>query len=168
MQVSFTTSFPPSFRTNASSNRFLHDRGDYLHGWQLDNIYLSNRPLANAADVESSDEEDKLPFACLICRKPFVDPIVTRCGHYFCSACAIARFAKTPKCFACGAPTGGLFNRADKVLAKRDKALEAKRKALAAEGGGSDEEGLEGIEGLAEAPEEPTAEESDEEREFEE
>jgi len=54
---------------------------------------------------------------------------VTRCGHYFCSACAIKRFAKTPKCMACGAPTGGIFNRADKVIKK----LNDKRAAEAAE-----------------------------------
>ena len=45
----------------------------------------------------------------------------TRCGHYFCSACAIKRFAKTPKCIACGAPTGGIFNRAEKVIEKMKK-----------------------------------------------
>lgn len=44
--------------------------------------------------------------------------VVTKCGHYFCSACAIKRFAKTPKCAACAAPTNGIFNRADKVIEK--------------------------------------------------
>jgi RING finger protein 113A len=73
----------------------------------------------------SSDEDDEIPFACLICRNAFVDPVVTKCGHYFDSACAIKRFAKTPKCFACGAPTGGMFNSATAVLKK----LEAKQKA---------------------------------------
>ncbi len=57
---------------------------------------------------------------------------MTRCGHYFCSSCAIKRFAKTPKCAACGAPTGGIFNRADKVIAKMKK--------LEAEGGGEAED----------------------------
>jgi len=47
--------------------------------------------------------------------------VVTRCGHYYCSACAIKRFAKTPKCLACGAPTAGIFNRADKVIEKINK-----------------------------------------------
>lgn len=73
-------------------------------------------------DVSDSDSDDEdIPFACLICRKHYTDPIVTRCGHYFCSACAIKRFAKTPKCAACGAPTGGIFNRADKVIEKVKK-----------------------------------------------
>ena len=75
------------------------------------------------SDSDSDDED--IPFACLICRKPYTDPVVTRCEHYFCSACAIKRFAKTPKCAACGAPTGGIFNRADKVIAKLKKTQEA-------------------------------------------
>ena len=64
------------------------------------------------ADSDSDSDTEDLPFACLICRKPFgPDPIVTLCGHYFESACAIKRFAKTGKCFACGASTNGVFNR---------------------------------------------------------
>lgn len=130
-------------------------------------------PSSTAVEPES-DEESRLPFACLICRRPFTDPIVTRCGHYFCSACAISRFAKTPKCFACGTPTGGLFNKgrfpitislwplnaqffmllAQKILDKRDKALEAKRLAEDAESEDGEGEGLE-IEGLREATPEP-------------
>lgn len=92
----------------------------------------------------SSDDED-IPFACLICRKPYTDPIVTRCGHYFDSACAIKRFGKTPKCAACGAPTGGIFNRADKVIEKM------KKKRAQAEGQDEEDEHYGGgvpIEGL--------------------
>lgn len=82
---------------------------------------LAADPQKNADEAESdSDSDEDIPFACLICRKPFTDPVVTRCGHYFCSSCAIKRFAKTPKCLACNAPTGGIFNRADKVIAKRN------------------------------------------------
>ncbi|KAH9963881.1 hypothetical protein BC827DRAFT_1191738 [Russula dissimulans] len=101
--------------------KFLHDRGTYLAGWQLDKLAANPQKQADdASDDDSSD--DDLPFACLIGRHPFTDPIVTRCGHYFCSSCAIKRFAKTPKCAACGAPTGGIFNRADKVISKMKKA----------------------------------------------
>jgi len=103
--------------------KFLHDRGNYLQGWQLDR--LSADPKKNSKDEESDSDEEDIPFACYICRKPYTDPIVTKCSHYFCSACAIKRFAKTPKCAACGVPTGGIFNRADKVIAK----IRAKEKA---------------------------------------
>ncbi|KAF8629159.1 hypothetical protein AX17_005744 [Amanita inopinata Kibby_2008] len=100
--------------------KFLHDRGTYLAGWQLDK--LAENAKKQVEDVSDSDDSDAdIPFACLICRKHYTDPVVTRCGHYFCSACAIKRFAKTPKCLACGAPTGGIFNRADKIIEKVNK-----------------------------------------------
>ncbi|KAH8107777.1 hypothetical protein BXZ70DRAFT_11620 [Cristinia sonorae] len=126
--------------------KFLHDRGTYLAGWQLDK--LAENPRQQVEDVSDSDSDDDIPFACLICRKPYTDPVVTRCGHYFDSACAIRRFAKTPKCAACGAPTGGIFNRADKVI---EKMREKRAKADADE---QDDEGNDGgggvqIEGLA-------------------
>jgi len=68
--------------------------------------------------------------------------------------CAISRFVKSPKCYACGAATSGIFNKAEKILAK----LEAKNKRRREDrgivdeevdngiefGGGSDEEGEEG------------------------
>jgi RING finger protein 113A len=88
-----------------------------LAGWQLDK--LADNPKKQAGDASTdSDSDEDIPFACLICRKHYTDPIVTRCGHYFCSACAIKRFARTPKCAACGTPTAGIFNRADKVIEK--------------------------------------------------
>ena len=96
-----------------------------LAGWQLDK--LAETAAKEQVEDESDDDSDEdVPFACLICRKPYTDPVVTRCGHYFCSACAIKRYAKTPKCLACGAPTGGIFNRADKVIDKVKKKKEAK------------------------------------------
>jgi RING finger protein 113A len=94
------------------------DRID-LAGWQLDK--LAENPKRQVEDVSESDSDEDVPFACLICRKHYTDPVVTKCGHYFCSSCAIKRFSKTPKCAACGAPTGGMFNRADKILEKINK-----------------------------------------------
>ena len=84
---------------------------------------LTTGDSSSDSDSDSDSDED-IPFACLICRKPYTDPVQTRCGHYFCSACAIKRFAKTPKCAACGTATGGMFNRADKVI---DKMKEKKK-----------------------------------------
>jgi RING finger protein 113A len=62
------------------SCKFMHDRGDYLAGWQLDKL-----DPVEAREIEQEVEED-VPFACIICRKEFTDPIVTKCGHYFCMA----------------------------------------------------------------------------------
>jgi RING finger protein 113A len=99
---------------------------------------LAANPQKDVEDADSDSDEEDIPFACLICRKHYTDPIVTRCGHYFCSACAIKRFAKTPKCAACFAPTGGIFNRADKIIEKMNKKKQDKEdEEREAEGEGS-------------------------------
>ncbi|KAI9483965.1 MAG: hypothetical protein EXX96DRAFT_160236 [Benjaminiella poitrasii] len=136
---------------------FLHDRGDYKTGWQLEKEWEEAQknktqfgeldPNQYVVSDNDDDSDDELPFACLICRQEFVDPVVTRCEHYFCEACAIKHYKKSPKCFACGAPTQGVFNTAKKLAEK----LEAKRKRVE-EGNDSDaeQEGVEDsfIEGL--------------------
>ncbi|KAM0755543.1 hypothetical protein T439DRAFT_330695 [Meredithblackwellia eburnea MCA 4105] len=151
--------------------KFLHDRGDYLHGWQLDNSFLSSSAAAGSfmakqaarenggatagggGDSDSDDEED-LPFACLICRNPFgKEPVVTLCGHYFDSSCAIKRFAKTGKCFACGKPTNGVFNKATKLIEKQKERERINEAIAAANAEGSDDEGgieIEGVEDRSE------------------
>lgn len=74
------------------SCKFLHDRSDYKYGWQLE---LEEKAKANRKDYEiDSDDDDKkyeinedeedLPFKCLICRKSFENPVMTKCSHYFC------------------------------------------------------------------------------------
>ena len=102
---------------------FLHDRGDYKSGWQLDqdwdkeqkqkakdaemttfleeeNVYDKvHDGEASEKDVKGTgraygkknDEED-LPFACLLCRQEFTDPIVTRCVY------SIARTSERSPC----------------------------------------------------------------------
>ncbi|ESK90848.1 spliceosomal zinc finger-containing protein [Moniliophthora roreri MCA 2997] len=143
--------------------KFLHDRGTYLAGWQLDKLADNpKKQVGEDDDSEDSDSDDEdIPFACLICRKHYTDPVVTRCGHYFCSSCAIKRFAKTPKCAACNAPTGGMFNRADKVIAK----VEKKRKDKEDKDGAGDSDGAENIEieglGAEKAAGDQTSEEED-------
>ncbi|KAL8106523.1 hypothetical protein AgCh_023329 [Apium graveolens] len=85
------------------SCKFMHDRGDYKSGWQLEKEWdekekarkrnLALKQLESDEDAEQSDEDDdSLPFACFICRQPFVDPVVTKCKHYFCEHCALKVF----------------------------------------------------------------------------
>lgn len=82
--------------------KFLHDRGDYKSGWQLEKEWEEveksrKRGLAlggggmqgNGGDYEDDDDDDSLPFACFICRQPFEEPVVTKCKHYFCQHCAL-------------------------------------------------------------------------------
>uniref|UniRef100_A0A6N2KV06 RING-type domain-containing protein n=1 Tax=Salix viminalis TaxID=40686 RepID=A0A6N2KV06_SALVM len=65
--------------------------------------------------VGHDDDEDELPFACFICREQFVDPVVTKCKHYFCEHCALKHHAKNKKCFVCNEPTLGIFNSAQEI-----------------------------------------------------
>lgn len=110
------------------SCKFLHDRGDYKAGWQLDKDWdeEQKRKEKEAAKYaidgpppeEEEEPDDDLPFACLICRQDFKDPIQTKCGHYFCQSCAVAHHRKSPKCYACNAPTMGIFSIAKGLLEK--------------------------------------------------
>nr|XP_026483725.1 RING finger protein 113A [Vanessa tameamea]XP_026483726.1 RING finger protein 113A [Vanessa tameamea] len=112
------------------SCKFLHDRSDYKHGWQLE--LEETKPKEGESDYEI-DSDDDLPFKCFICRGSFEDPIVTRCKHYFCEKCALQNYKKSTRCFICNAQTSGVFNPA--------KDLEAKIKARAMDDGDGDGDG---------------------------
>ncbi|KAJ5146040.1 Zinc finger RING-type [Penicillium bovifimosum] len=143
------------------SCKFLHSREAYKQGWELDRDWeintkgkqlsgrvVSQRKGAGKTDEDDEDDEDELlesiPFACLICRKPYREPIITKCGHYFCESCALQRYRKNPSCAACGEGTGGVFNVAKKLNAllnkKRERARKAREEAIANGEEVSDEE----------------------------
>ena len=128
------------------SCKFVHSREDYKQGWELDRDWeigtkgkkrkAQNKPGAEDADSEDEDAAlEGIPFACIICKKPYTNPIITKCGHYFCEACALKRYRKDPACAACGAGTGGMFNGAKglkKLLdKKRERAKKMREKAIA-------------------------------------
>ncbi|KAF2270123.1 hypothetical protein CC78DRAFT_528614 [Lojkania enalia] len=127
--------------------KFLHAREDYAAGWKLDKEWemsgKSKKPggtvVASAKRDSGEKNEDgmdlamleKIPFACVICKNSYKNPIVTKCGHYFCDSCALKRYRKDPTCAACGAKTGGSFSTArnlQKLLEKKKK-WEDKKKA---------------------------------------
>ena len=57
-----------------------------------------------------------MPFKCLICRKSFKNPVVTKCKHYFCESCALGQYRKSTKCYVCGELTSGIFNPAKEII----------------------------------------------------
>ena len=137
----------------------MHDRGDYKSGWQLEKEWdilqaKKKKRLEESLkgfgeeedvkgidhDVENDEEnyeidlDEELPFACLICRDEFEDPIVTLCGHYFCSKCATNHHKKSSKCVACQKQTQGVFNIAHKMIKQmkaRDSIIGGKKEGLA-------------------------------------
>ena len=138
------------------SCKFLHAREDYKQGWQLDREWetvakggkaggggrttssRTNKDGVQDPDVDEDEEEaallEGIPFACIICRESYKNPIITKCGHYFCEACALKRYKKTPNCAACGAGTNGVFNGARNLK----RLLEKKRERAARQEEASD------------------------------
>ena len=148
------------------SCKFLHAREDYKQGWELDKEWekvgdkakkgTKSKGVKDLADAEDSEEEDAalegIPFACIVCKKSYTNPIVTKCGHYFCEACALQRYRKNPSCAACGAGTGGVFNGAkglrkilerktERARKRRERALEAGEEVSEEEVDGDGEDG---------------------------
>eukprot|EP00252_Welwitschia_mirabilis_P006258 TRINITY_DN17086_c0_g1_i1.p1 TRINITY_DN17086_c0_g1~~TRINITY_DN17086_c0_g1_i1.p1 ORF type:complete len:333 (-),score=50.01 TRINITY_DN17086_c0_g1_i1:9-1007(-) len=120
--------------------KFMHDRGDYKAGWQLEREWEEAqkrkkenlmRGLGNDKDDgEGDDDEDEeeLPFACFICRRPFEDPVVTKCRHYFCEHCALKHYARNKNCYVCNKPTNGVFNTAHEILRKMAQEKDASKR----------------------------------------
>ncbi|KAJ4770102.1 hypothetical protein LUZ62_054359 [Rhynchospora pubera] len=120
------------------SCKFMHDRGDYKSGWQMEREWdeaekerKRNLAMGHGGDDHDHDHgddddsyDDELPFACYICREPFVDPVVTKCKHYFCEHCALKHHSKNKKCYVCNQPTLGIFNVAQEI---KKRMAEAKK-----------------------------------------
>ena len=145
---------------NTQNCKFLHAREDYAAGWQLDREWdtvtkgkkvIGGTVVSSADRKQKKDENDadadadeaeqalleNIPFACIICEGPYKSPVVTRCGHYFCEACALKRYRKDPGCAACGAGTNGVFNSAKRLqnLLDKKKARLARKRQEAIEAG---------------------------------
>lgn len=125
------------------SCKFLHAREDYKQGWQLDRDWevdtkgkkLTGRTVASANRSNKNNEDlqddekllESIPFACVICKQSYKNPIVTKCGHYFCEACALKRYRKDPSCAICSASTGGTFNVAKKLTGLLERKREREK-----------------------------------------
>ena len=130
---------------------YLHDRGDHLSGWQLEQQWQQQQEEKKQKQKQEIDEflsraggggggsgaltnttgratetlsvtDDGLPFACHICRDDFKDPVVTNCSHYFCSACLLEHVKSVSTCCPiCSVETHGVFHEPTKLLNKKRK-----------------------------------------------
>lgn len=123
------------------SCKFLHDRGDYKSGWEIDRDWEEEQKQ-KLKEMEKQmgmkelgvqeDEQIDVPFACSICREYFDNPVRTKCKHYFCEKCALEQFRSNPKCAICDQNTGGSFlkvSKAEKAKLDRAKEIEERRRA---------------------------------------
>ena len=132
---------------------YLHDRGDTLTGWQLEQQWEEQQKQKKekqekelqdfvarhgggnntAGDSKLNDGElleadDGLPFACYLCREYFKEPVVTNCGHYFCQKCILDHVKSVGEaCPICSKDTFSVFNQPIKLLAKKRKILGVQR-----------------------------------------
>lgn len=118
---------------------YLHDRGDTLSGWQLEQQWEEQQKkkkeqqeremnkFTNGLDQDDeklSLTDDGIPFACHICRDYFKNPVVTNCRHYFCEQCIMEQVrSQSEGCPICGKDTGSVFNHPTKLIAKKRKLL---------------------------------------------
>ena len=116
---------------------YLHDRGDTLTGWQLEQQWQEQQEkkkqeqerqlqkfMGKTEEDDEPHEDDGLPFACYLCRAHFKEPVVTTCQHYFCQACIIKHVqAESNKCPICQTDTHSVFNEPSKLLSKLRKVL---------------------------------------------
>lgn len=110
------------------SCKFLHDRGDYKSSFELEKEWEAEQKLkkkmrleAPSSETNNEEDEDNVPFACPVCRNPFVDPVVSKCKHYFCEKCAL----QLNKCEICGENTNRAFRTVTPAERKKlERALE--------------------------------------------
>lgn len=116
---------------------YLHDRGDQLSGWQLDQKWEEEQKKkkdAQQKQVESflkqsegagkqqnnQDPNDGLPFACHICRSFFENPVRSNCCHYFCEKCLLESMKTNGTlCPICSKDTAGVYHEPTKLLSKK-------------------------------------------------
>lgn len=115
------------------SCKFLHDRSDYKHGWQLDQEWAQGQYKEEEDDKyvikdNEGDDIDGFSLICAICKNEFKNPIVTKCKHYFCIDCAEKECSE--KCFSCEQTTSGIFKNASKLIEEEKKKLPAKSDPL--------------------------------------
>lgn len=107
------------------SCKFLHSRDDFVKGWSVVrdwDITAKNKTESQLKDSSSLDLEN-IPFKCVICKNDYKQPVVTTCGHYFCSNCFSKGIKETPNCAVCGVDTQGVV----KVATKLKKLLKQKK-----------------------------------------
>jgi RING finger protein 113A len=117
---------------------YLHDRGDTLAGWQIEQEWEQQQQLKKKRQQEQMEafmsggktkdddkivDDDGIPFACFLCRDAFTEPVVTTCGHYFCQTCILKQVKESNLCPVCSKDTHGVFNEPTKLLSKKRKLL---------------------------------------------
>ena len=86
---------------------YIHDRGDYKSGWELEKEWLEEqKQLAQGGNQAETVEEIQDPV-CVGCGLDV--QVITSCGCLVCEPCAISGF-REKQCRGCSAKTDGRMN----------------------------------------------------------
>ncbi|MCO5584137.1 hypothetical protein L7F22_038059 [Adiantum nelumboides] len=99
----------------ASSHMMVNGQGAGRSGEERE-AKLAQRIHDEEEDSADEEVDYSLPFGCMICCQPFVDPVVTLCKHHFCEHCALKHHARDKHCHVCNKATNGTFNTAMEIL----------------------------------------------------
>ncbi|SCW00982.1 LAFE_0D02432g1_1 [Lachancea fermentati] len=101
------------------SCKFLHSRDDFKEGWKLHQDWKVD-------DEKTLSDIKGIPFKCLICKNDYRNPVITECGHYFCSSCFMRRAREDTLCPICKSDTHGVAKSAKHlktILKNRSKPI---------------------------------------------
>lgn len=94
--------------------KYLHTRDDVVSSSQMEEQAGWKAFHEGCERAEAERRRKKVvtlePDVCQICHKLLKDPVMVKCGHKFCSSCAIKRYTTDPTCAICGTDTEGIFN----------------------------------------------------------
>lgn len=86
---------------------FVHDRGEYKAGWELDAEWEREQGKWSEEGVDKYLVKDEVEVEkeCKICKDAdFRErPVQTECGHKFCEPCILGSFKRSRKCPTCRA-----------------------------------------------------------------
>lgn len=132
--------------TFGDSCKFIHDRGDYKSGWELDKEWNEKEEKRRKAllrgekydsddedkkyeikdlDDDEDEDENEIPSECGICHKELKNAVMTNCKHYFCRNCALKRYMINKSCVICGKATDGSFNVVKDIIELRKKQVKS-------------------------------------------
>lgn len=118
---------------------FVHDRGEYKAGWELDAEWEREHGRWSEEDADKYLVKDEVVVEreCTICKDADFRgrPVQTECGHRFCEPCILGSFKRSRKCPTCRADIssgilrqvkGGRAEGVDKHVAAEEEIQTAK------------------------------------------
>lgn len=102
------------------SCKFLHIRENFKGNWNVKKeweVQPSKKSIEGTLveTFQQSQGLENIPSKCFICGNDYKSPVMTSCGHCFCSNCFTKRARVDTKCPICSQETHGVAKMATKL-----------------------------------------------------